>query len=242
MESVSTTETGSAPITGAILAGGFSRRLGRDKAALELGGRPLALWVAAALTPVVSETWLITNHPLEHTGFGLPLVTDLEPYQGPVGGLITALFYARTSWVLAAAVDNPFLAPPLLAALTDRGSRTSRPAVVCQSRFGLEPFPGLYSVRLLPKLLEFLRRDRRPTRFLEVCRPEVIPAEEVARLDPGGCSFFNLNTPEEVAAASDWLAGAGWQQSHSQCPPGSRRGRPAEPGAGLWPPGRVPPG
>lgn len=196
-------------ITGAILAGGFSRRLGQDKAALELGGRTLAHWVEAALTPVVSECWLITNQPQAHLILGLPLVTDLEPSRGPVGGLITALFYARTPWVLAAAVDNPFLAPALLAALATRAPQTSRPAVVCRSRWGLEPFPGLYSVRLLSKLTDFLQVDRRPTRFLEVCRPEVIPEEEVARLDPESASFFNLNTPEELTAAADWLGKSG---------------------------------
>lgn len=200
------------PITGAILAGGGSRRLGRDKASLPLAGKPLALRVAAALAPLVSSCWLITNHPLAHLELGLPLVTDLWPHQGPVGGLITALFYARTPWVLATAADNPFPAPALLQELAARAAGTSRPAVVCRSPRGLEPFPGLYSVRLLARLTEFLQSDRRPTRFLEVCRPQVIPVEEVQRLDPEGCSFFNLNTPEDVAQAAVWLA--------ARCPTG----------------------
>src|SRR4030042_222729 len=108
--------------TGAILAGGFSRRLGQDKAALQLGGKPLALWVHEALAPLVGDCWLITNQPLAHLAFGLPLMTDLRPCQGPAGGLLTALFSARTPWVLAAAVDNPFLAPALLTALAARTS------------------------------------------------------------------------------------------------------------------------
>lgn len=193
-------------ITGAILAGGGSRRLGRDKAKLKLAGKELALRVAAALAPVVSGCWLITNQPLAHLAFGLPLVTDLWPHQGPVGGLITALFYARTPWILAAAVDNPFPAPAVLNELAALARGTSRPAVVCRSPRGLEPFPGLYSVRLGPRLTEFLKSDRRPTRFLEVCRPQVIPEEAVRRLDPEGCSFFNLNTPEDVAQAAAWWA------------------------------------
>ena len=192
--------------TGAILAGGGSRRLGRDKATLELGGQALALRVAAAMAPLVSDCWLITNQPLAHLGLGLPLVTDLWPHQGPVGGLLTALFYARTPWVLAAAVDNPFPVAALIRELAARALKTSRPAVVCRSSWGLEPFPGLYSVRLLPRLTEFLQRDRRPTRFLEVCRPQVISEQEVQRLDPEGRSFFNLNTPEDVARAGAWLA------------------------------------
>lgn len=192
-------------LSGAILAGGFSRRLGQDKASLRLGGKPLAWWVAEALAPAVPECWLITNHPQDHLALELPLVTDLVPFQGPAGGLLTALFYARTPWVLAAAVDNPFLAPEVVAELAARVARTSRPAVVCQSPWGLEPFPGLYHVRLLPQLDSFLKSDRRPTRFLSICRPEIIPPEEVARLDPEGRSFFNLNTPEDLARATAWL-------------------------------------
>ena len=200
---------GAARLTGAILAGGFSRRLGQDKAALQLGGKPLALWVNEALAPLVTTSWLITNQPLAHQSFGLPLMTDLRPFQGPAGGLITALFAARTPWVLAAAVDNPFLAPPLLAALAALAGRTSRPAVVCRSPRGLEPFPGVYSVRLLPALQDFLQTDRRPTRFLEVCRPQVLSETEVLALDPDGRSFFNLNTPRDLNRAENWLAGTG---------------------------------
>jgi molybdenum cofactor guanylyltransferase len=205
----STGKSGAPRLTGAILAGGFSRRLGQDKAALRLGGKPLALWVNEALAPLVTSSWLITNQPLTHQSFGLPLITDLQPFQGPAGGLYTALFWARTPWVLAAAVDNPFLAPALLAALAARAGHTSRPAVVCRSPRGLEPFPGLYAVRLLPALQNFLQTDRRPTRFLEVCRPRVLSEAEVLALDPEGRSFFNLNTPQDLQRAEAWLAGTG---------------------------------
>ena len=157
-------------LTGAILAGGFSRRLGQDKAALRLGGKPLALWIDAALAPLATTRWLVTNHPLAHLTLGLPLLTDLRPFQGPAGGLATALFSARTPWVLVAAVDNPFLAPALLAELAARASRTSRPAIVCRSPRGLEPFPGIYAARLLPSLQDFLQTDRSPIRFLKKCR------------------------------------------------------------------------
>jgi molybdenum cofactor guanylyltransferase len=214
---LSTGKAGAPRLTGAILAGGFSRRLGQDKAALPLGGIPLALRVHAALAPLVTTCWLITNQPLAHLTFGLPLLTDLRPFQGPAGGLLTALFSARTPWVLAAAVDNPFLAPALLAELAARAGRTSRPAVVCRSSRGLEPFPGLYAVRLLPALQDFLRTDRRPTRFLEMCRPQIVSETEVAALDPEGRSFFNLNTPGDLNRAEAWLAGRGaWRDSAGQ--------------------------
>jgi molybdopterin-guanine dinucleotide biosynthesis protein A len=199
-------EKGARRLTGAILAGGLSRRLGQDKAGLRLGGKALALRVHEALAPLVSTCWLITNQPLAHLALGLPLVTDLRPFQGPAGGLLTALFYARTPWVLAAAVDNPFPVPALMAELAARAG-TTRPAVICRSPRGLEPFPGVYATRLLPTLENFLQTDRRLTRFLEVCRPLILPETEVQTLDPEAHSFFNLNTPQDLHRAEAWLAG-----------------------------------
>ncbi len=193
----------SQPITGAILAGGMSRRLGQDKPSLLLGGRPLALWVAQALTPWVEACWLVTNQPLGHLSLGLPLITDLRPWQGPLGGLETALFYARAPLVLAAAADAPFPAPPLLAALASRAAQGVKTALVCHTSLGLQPFPGIYSVRLLPRLTAFLNEGgRHMKRFLEQCRPLALPQEEVDRLDPEGRSFLNLNTPEDFEAAA----------------------------------------
>ncbi|MDD2901684.1 MAG: molybdenum cofactor guanylyltransferase [Syntrophales bacterium] len=196
-------------ITGAILAGGRSRRLGRDKVSLPLAGKPLAWWAAEAISPWVSECWLVTNQPLAHASLGLPLITDLRPGQGPLGGLETALFYARTPLVLAVAADTPFLAAPLLAALAARAAAGVKTALVCQTDRGLEPFPGIYAVKLLARLTTFLQGDDRHVRhFLEQCRAQTLSPEEAARLDPQGRSFLNLNTPEDFEAAARLAAAA----------------------------------
>ena len=189
-----------AGVTGAILAGGESRRLGRDKATLLLGGKPLAHWVAEALAPAVTELWLVTNHPQTHLALNLPLVTDLVPFQGPLGGLATALFYARSPWVLITSVDAPFLSPRLAAALAAAATKTTRPALVCRSQRNVEPFPGLYAVRLLSRLQDFFLQERRTfMAFLDPQRPEVWGPEIWRTFDPEGLSFENLNQPEDLA-------------------------------------------
>ncbi len=194
--------------TGAILAGGSSRRFGRDKATLKLAGQPLACRVAAALRPAVAELWLVTNHPLAHLSLGLPLVTDLVSFSGPVGGLATALFYARTPWVLLASVDAPLLSAELAAALAAAAGKTSRPALVCESERGLEPFPGLYAARLLPRVQDFLQKNRRFMSFLELIRPQVWEADTWRAFDPEGASFFNLNEPKDLDRLEARMAGA----------------------------------
>jgi molybdopterin-guanine dinucleotide biosynthesis protein A len=174
--------------------------LGQDKARLNLAGKPLALWVAEQLAFLVTELWLVTNTPLGHADLGLPILSDLVPDQGPLGGLRTALFYSNTPWVLAASVDNPFLPAEVLAALVGRAGKTRRAAVVCASEKGLEPFPGLYHVRLLERLADYLHERRHVRPFLEQVRPEVLP------LDASQASlFFNLNTPEDLSRAEEWL-------------------------------------
>ncbi len=186
-------------VTGAILAGGESRRLGRDKATLVLGGQPLARWVASALAPAVAELWLVTNHPEKHLSLNLPLITDLTPFQGPLGGLGAALFYARTPWVLLTTADAPFLSPRLAGALAAAAGKTTRPALVCRSARGLEPFPGLYAVRLLPRLQDFLKVKRTFMAFLDPLRPQVWGPEVWRTHDPEGASFENLTRPEDLA-------------------------------------------
>lgn len=198
----------SQPVTGAILAGGLGRRLGKDKATLLFQGRPLALHVAGTLRPWVQELWLLTNQPLLHAGLGLPLRLDLLPFQGPLGGLLTALFFSPTPWVLAVAVDCPLVQPSLLEALCRRAGTTRRPLVVCESPRGLEALPGLFHVRLRPRLEDYLAAGERRLRpFVMACRPEVLSREETRRLDPEGQSFLNCNTPAELAATGRRLRG-----------------------------------
>jgi molybdopterin-guanine dinucleotide biosynthesis protein A len=185
-------------VTGAILAGGSSRRFGQDKVTLELGGKPLALWVAEALRPAVAELWLVTNHPQNHLSLGLPLITDLAPFLGPVGGLATALFYARTPWVLLTSADTPFLSPGLAAALAGAAGKLTRPALVCRTERGLEPFPGLYAVRLFSRAQDFLKEKRNFMGFLEGSRSLVWEPKAWKAFDPEGASFENINRPEDL--------------------------------------------
>ncbi len=189
-------------VTGAILAGGRSRRLGRDKAGTLLRGKPLALWVAAALAPVVQETLLISNYPLQHGKLEFPLVSDLIPGLGAMGGLLTALFYARTPRVVLAPCDTPFLQPDLLRRMLAAASRHKVEAVVCHSRKGLEPLPAVYQTRLFSRLATHLKSgDYRLRSFLAACRTVQLTPGDITGVDPEEHSFFNINTPEDLEQA-----------------------------------------
>ena len=169
-------------ITGAVLVGGRSRRLGRDKATLLLAGRPLAHWVTAAIGPLVDECWLISNQPLQHLELGMPLLIDVLPGRGALGGLLSVMLLAKGSHVLLSACDTPFLQPALLKKMIAQAARGGQDAVVCRSSKGLEPLPGVFSCRLLPHLQEQIQsEDLRLRTLLNSCRTEILPPEEVSR-------------------------------------------------------------
>lgn len=166
----------------------------------------MAQWVAAALTPLVQECWLISNHPQLHLSLDLPLVTDLVPGRGVLGGLLTALFYARHPLVLLAPCDTPFLKAGLLQHLVTQAQSKGVDAVFCQSSRGLEPLPAVFNTRLFSRLEAFLTLgDYRVREFLRHCRTRLIPREAVARLDPQELSFLNVNTPAEFDQAERML-------------------------------------
>lgn len=98
------------PIAGAVLTGGESRRMGRDKATLEVAGVPLAVRVARALLEVGVSPVVAIGGPIEQLGAaGLDGIADRWPGQGPLGGLLTALRWSPAPRVLVAACDLPGL-------------------------------------------------------------------------------------------------------------------------------------
>ena len=129
-----------------ILAGGESRRMGRDKAFLEHGGKTLLarqLETVAALRPAEI---LVSGRPdTDYSHLGYPVLLDVQPGCGPMGGLERALALARSEWVLVLAVDLPGMTSAFLGrllALSDTGS-----GVVPETSRGLEPLAGFYPKR-----------------------------------------------------------------------------------------------
>jgi molybdopterin-guanine dinucleotide biosynthesis protein A len=100
------------PVGGYVLAGGKSARMERDKALLELAGKPLALHATTKLQRVCAEVSILGNDPaLERFA---PLVRDLHPGCGPMAGIEAALLSSKYEWNLILPVDVPFLPTMLL--------------------------------------------------------------------------------------------------------------------------------
>ncbi|HFD40695.1 MAG TPA: molybdenum cofactor guanylyltransferase, partial [Anaerolineae bacterium] len=103
-------------ISGIVLAGGQSRRLGRDKALLEIEGRPLLARTVHTLAALSDDLIVVTNAPERYAPLGLPVrfVADEKPGIGSLMGLYSGLKAAHHPYALVVACDMPFLNPALL--------------------------------------------------------------------------------------------------------------------------------
>jgi molybdopterin-guanine dinucleotide biosynthesis protein A len=187
-------------VTGIILAGGKSRRMGRDKAFLPFGQGVLIERVIAALQGVVDAILLITNTPELYRRFGLPMFADVIPEAGSLGGIYTGLVHANTPYSLCLACDMPFVKPDFLRLLCAVAPEAD--VVIPRNAEDFQPLCAVYSQACREPIRHCIERGRlKITGFFDQVRVRVIEGEELARYDPQDVMFFNANTPEEYEQA-----------------------------------------
>lgn len=104
--------------SGVVLAGGASRRMGRDKAFVEVDGRPMALLAAEALASAgAAEVFVVGGDRVGFEALGLAWVADRHPGQGPLGGIITALSAAAQPVAAVLACDHLSPAVPAIGSI-----------------------------------------------------------------------------------------------------------------------------
>lgn len=219
------------PVTAAVLAGGRSQRMGVDKTLLPFDGEPLVRRVADIAARVCSEVMVVTNRPEAIADAGLPpevrILTDEVAYQGPLGGLVTALEAAKHDWVLALAADMPWLEPAVVRALWD--ARNGAQVVLPTSEKGPEPLLALYHKNCLPEARRVLDSGRRRlVAILPALKIVEVSLDTLRSVDPGLRSLVNINTPEELLEVRDEASDtAGQPAAHrvSVIEVGTRRSR-----------------
>lgn len=188
-----------------IQAGGNSSRMGRDKALMPFLGQPLIARLVNRLNAGFSENQtgyeivVITNRPEDYLFLGVPLHGDLLPGTGPLGGLLTALLVTRSPVIGVAACDMPFLHPGLFLAQRSILIDEEADVVIPRSQEGLEPMHAVYRrSTCLPAVRAALDAgERKMVSWFSSVKVREMTMEEVERIDPGGLSFANVNSPEE---------------------------------------------
>ena len=186
-------------VSAAIMAGGKSRRIGRDKAWLDLGdGRPIVQRVIDAMRDVADEVFLVANDERFAT-LGLRVVPDRFPEGGALGGIATGVGAATHDRVLVAACDMPFLRPDVFRLLVARSAGYD--VVIPRVGEDLEALHALYTKACLPAMERALASGKmRIVSFFDDVRVLELGEDELRRVDPGLASFTNVNTPEELEA------------------------------------------
>ncbi len=187
-------------VTVAILAGGQSTRMGRDKSFVELTGKPLIARVIEEVNSLALPIIIIANQPETYQVLGLPVFTDVLPDRSSLAGLYSAVYHSPTDYTLCVACDMPFLNPPLLDHLLSL--RTGYDAVVPMIGGHPQGLHALYRKTCLPVMLKRLEKKHLRIRdlvsLLNTCW---VDEDTLRNYDPHLDSFINVNNAETLAAA-----------------------------------------
>ena len=191
-------------ITGVILAGGKSSRMGQNKALMSLGGQRLVDRVVEVMHSVFDALLMVTNTPDVYADLGVPMVRDVWPEKGSLGGVYSAIYHVATPYCLVVACDMPFLRAALLRYLI---TQIADYDVVVPDVLGeLQTLHAIYSKACLQPIERRLEMHRlRIVGFFPDVRVRTVTASELAPYDPALLAFQNLNTPEEFQAAEQRL-------------------------------------
>ena len=192
------------PVSAVVLAGGMSRRLGRDKAVEPLAGEPLIRRVLSRVAQVTDETVVVVNHAARASelplGGDVATAVDRYPDSGSLGGIFTGLEAARSEWALIVACDMPFLNVPLLRRILSLREGCDAVVPVVEGR--PEPTHAAYSRRCLPHIERRLQaNDLKISRFFDDVDVVYLDENAVDELDPDHLSFFNVNTEQDLERA-----------------------------------------
>ncbi|HSB90661.1 MAG TPA: molybdenum cofactor guanylyltransferase [Anaerolineales bacterium] len=201
-------------VTLAVQAGGQSRRMGRDKGLVELAGRPLIRHVIDRLARLADEVVVTTNDRQRYAFLDVRLVSDAVPGAGALPGLATALEAAHGERVLIVACDMPFASAKLAAHLLELALDAD---VAIPRREGeFEPLFAAYRRDCLPAIHTALAAGQaRMISYFPSVRVRPVEAKEWESFDPGGRSFFNVNTPDDLRRAE-----AMWAEERASRLPG----------------------
>jgi molybdopterin-guanine dinucleotide biosynthesis protein A len=193
------TTASAGPVAGVVLAGGGSRRLGRDKALLTVGGETLLARAVRVLAQVTQDL-LVVGPVFRSSAVAASVVPDVRPGLGPLGGIYSALLATSAPYVLVVACDMPFLQPDLLRHLLSL--RAGYDVVLPWADGRGQHLHAVYAASCRDIIGRHLDgHDLRVDSFFdEVCVRRVEP-DELRRFDPQLRSFYNVNTQEDWALA-----------------------------------------
>jgi molybdopterin-guanine dinucleotide biosynthesis protein A len=194
-------------VTGVLLAGGKSRRMGEDKRYLVVGEQTLLERSLGVLRSMFHEVLVVIAQDSVPLDIDARVVRDLVPDCGSLGGIYTGLTQATTPYIFAVACDMPFLNQAVITQFTNR--RDTADIVMARLATRLHPMHALYGKGCLPAMEQMI--VARQLKIQELVshaslRVQYVTEADLLSIDPSWRSFHNVNTPEDLEAACSLLA------------------------------------
>lgn len=192
-------------ITGVILAGGKSSRMGTNKALLKLGNQTIIERIAELMKSIFEEVILITNSPEEYNFLNIPIFEDIYKWKGPLAGIHSALVHSTTEKIFVLSCDVPLMGREMIEYIVNY--KSEKPIVFCEAAGYHQPLVGVYSKIILKAVENFISTtevsDKSFHHFLKSVEAEIIHPEKLSFYKDE--LFFNLNRPEDFKQLKTYL-------------------------------------
>jgi molybdopterin-guanine dinucleotide biosynthesis protein A len=183
-----------------------TRFSGKPKALLPLGRQCVLDYIFRVYQAVFDDIVLVANDPVNYQRWDALIVSDLFPYRSSLTGIHTGLFHCRHPYAFVSACDTPFLRTETVTALIC-AVEPGVDVVIPETAAGVEPLCAVYSARCLHAIERSLQQKQfKIQQIFNSVKVRKIPEADLRQTDPDLRCFFNINTPEDLAAAERLLA------------------------------------
>ncbi len=201
-------------ITGVILAGGKSTRMGVNKSFLQVGDKKIIERISDLMKLIFEKVILITNTPDDYKFLNLPLFEDVYKWKGPLAGIHSALVHSGTEKIFVLSCDVPFMSKEMIEYIVDY--KTDYPVTICKVNEHIQQLVGKYSKSVLSVIEKILsddlsvenvslrkKRSVSVLQLLEKVGADIINAESLDFYSEQ--LFVNINTPQDYEFVIDIL-------------------------------------
>lgn len=194
-------------VTGIILIGGKSTRMGENKALMNLGSKTVIERMVDIVRPLFPNIILITNTPEVYKFLQLPIFCDVYMYRGPLAGIHSALLHSTTEKNFIISCDVPLMSARMINYLINY--ITGKPVTICEAAGYTQPLAGVYNKSILSQAEKYLddfeiENSDKPENEKKKCRlHSFLDTIEIELLHPESLDFysddlfFNMNSPED---------------------------------------------
>ena len=186
-------------MTGVILSGGKSLRMGENKAFIQVEGVPIIERIHNLFRELFREVIIVTNEKGLFSDFNSKIYSDLIPDKGALGGLYTGIVFASFDYSFCVACDMPFIKKPLVNYLIENVANED--VIVPRTKDGLQPLHAIYSKNCVDPIRKSIGEGKsKIIDIYDLVRVKIIDEKDFLCFDPVRESFINVNTPEELVS------------------------------------------